>query len=400
MTDIRITNKKIIDFYAQNPSLNVETVNLLVIELIDKVVNNDSKAFDSIQSQILANISDLKSSIQKELECAIVNSSSTNNDKIGQLFQQNVSQIIDKTSIMIHESLPKNDHLLQPICGSLTATEERIQKEISEIKNGLMSGALIGDLTEFFNKYKNSSYKGQLGERQLESTLNQIFPTAEVVNTSAIRASCDFRLNRTDKQSILFETKEYDRNVNLDEIKKFVRDIELQKHHGVFLSQHSGITSKQNFQIDLIGKCAVIYIHNVKYDPMIIRLAVDIIDNLGEKLRILNDDVPENKHSFSEDVFNDICAEYNDFAQKKLMFIETLKESQKRLLSLIDDMKFPALSKIITPTVQTIVHNDNTDIICTLCNKYHTTSNKSLAAHQRRCKKKMAEINDTIVVET
>ena len=400
MTEIRITNKKIIDFYAQNPSLNIETVNLLVIELIDKVVNNDSKAFDSIQSQILANISDLKSSIQKELECAIVNSSSTNNDKIGQLFQQNVGQIIDKTSIMIHESLPKNDHLLQPICGSLTATEERIQKEISEIKNGLMSGALIGDLTDFFNKYKNSSYKGQLGERQLESTLNQIFPTAEVVNTSAIRASCDFRLNRADKQSILFETKEYDRNVNLDEIKKFVRDIELQKHHGVFLSQHSGITSKQNFQIDLIGKCAVIYIHNVKYDPMIIRLAVDIIDNLGEKLRILNDDIPENKHFFSEDVFNDICAEYNDFAQKKLTFIETLKESQKRLLSLIDDMKFPALSKIITPTVQTIVHNDNTNIICTLCNKYHTTSNKSLAAHQRRCKKKMAEINDTIVVET
>ena len=158
MTDIRITNKKIIDFYAQNPSLNIETVNLLVIELIDKVVNNDSKAFDSIQSQILANISDLKSSIQKELEYAIVNSSSTNNDKIGQLFQQNVGQIIDKTSIMIHESLPKNDHLLQPICGSITATEERIQKEISEIKNGLMSGALIGDLTDFFNKYKNSSY--------------------------------------------------------------------------------------------------------------------------------------------------------------------------------------------------------------------------------------------------
>jgi len=386
MTDIRITNKKIIDFYAQNPSLNIETVNLLVIDLIDKVVNNDSKAFDSIQSQILSNISDIKTSLQRELECAISNSSSTNNDKIGQLFQQNVGQIIDKTSVIIHESLPKNDHLLQPICGSLTATEERIQKEISEIKNGLMSGALIGDLTEFFNKYKNSSYKGQLGERQLESTLNQIFPTAEVVNTSAIRASCDFRLNRADKQSILFETKEYDRNVNLDEIKKFVRD--------------SGITSKQNFQIDLIGKCAVIYIHNVKYDPMIIRLAVDIIDNLGEKLRILNDDIPENKHSFSEDVFNDICAEYNDFAQKKLIFIETLKESQKRLLSLIDDMKFPALSKIITPTVQTIVHNDNTDIICTLCNKYHTTSNKSLAAHQRRCKKKMAEKTDTIVVET
>ena len=152
MTDIRITNKKIIDFYTQNPSLNIETINLFVIDLIDKIINNDSKAFDSIQSQILSNISDLKSCIQKELECAIVNSSSTNNDKIGQLFQQNVGQIIDKTSIIIHESLSKNDHLLQPMCGIVTATEERLQKEIGEIKNGLISGELLGDLTNFFNK--------------------------------------------------------------------------------------------------------------------------------------------------------------------------------------------------------------------------------------------------------
>ena len=400
MSEIRITNKKIIDFYAQNPCLNIETVNLLVIDLIDKIVNNDSQAFDSIQSQILSNISDLKTSLQRELECAIANSSLANNDKIGQLFQKNVGQILDKTSVIIHDSLPKNDYLLQPMCSVITATEERLQKEITGIKHGLMSGELLGDITNFFSKYKNSSYKGQLGERQLESTLNQIFPSSEVVNTSAIRASCDFRLNRTGKEVILFETKEYDRNVNLDEIKKFVRDIELQKHHGVFLSQHSGITSKQNFQIDLIGKCAVIYIHNVKYDPIIIRLAVDIIDNLSEKLKILNDNVPDNKHSLDENVFNAICDEYNEFVQKKLMFIETFKESQKRLLSLIDEIKFPSLSKIVTSNVQTIVQCENNDIICNLCNKFHTTSNKSLAAHQRSCKKKITNSNDTIVINT
>ena len=58
--------------------------------------------------------------------------------------------------IVIHESLPKNDYLLQPMCGIVTATEERLQKEITGIKNGLISGTLIGDLTEFFNKYKRN----------------------------------------------------------------------------------------------------------------------------------------------------------------------------------------------------------------------------------------------------
>ena len=78
--------------------------------------------------------------------------------------------------------------------------------------------------------------------------------------------------------------------MTLDEVKKFIRDIEQQKCHGVFLSQNSGITSKQHFQIDMIGKNIAIYIHNVHYDSTLIKSAVDIIDNLHEKIILLNDD--------------------------------------------------------------------------------------------------------------
>lgn len=391
MSDIVITNKKIIDFYDKNPNLNIESVNLLVIDLIDKIVNNDSKAFDSIQSQILCNIVDLKGSIKKELETAF-----TNSNKIDHLFQQNASQIVDKTSILIHESLSKTDHNLQPI---INATEQRLQKEIGGIKDGLMTGSLIGELTDFFNKFKNSSYKGQLGEMQLESALNQMFPSAEVANTSSLRASCDFRLTRADKNVILFETKDYDRNVTLDEVKKFIRDIELQKHHGIFLSQHSGITSKQNFQIDIIGKNVVIYIHHVKYDQTVMRLAIDIIDSLSEKLAII-DDGEKDAYSLDKDTFEAILKEYNDFVQKKLAFIDTFKDSQKRLLALIDDIKFPCLSKILTQNHGSMINNDSQKITCNICNNYDATSNKSLAAHQRGCRKKMAQKkDDTIVVD-
>ena len=136
------------------------------------------------------------------------------------------------------------------------------------MKSSQIPENLVRDLTDFFNKYKNSSHKGQLGENQLETVLNQVFPTSEVLNTTSIKAACDFRVNRTQKESILFETKEYDRNVTLDEVKKFIRDVEQQKCHGVFLSQNSGITSKQHFQIDMIGKNIAIYIHSY-YDHVI-----------------------------------------------------------------------------------------------------------------------------------
>jgi ligand-binding sensor domain-containing protein len=53
-----------------------------------------------------------------------------------------------------------------------------------------------------------------------------------------------------DKPTILFENKDYNRNVSTDEILKFERDIQKQQHHGIFISQKTPITFKDNFQID------------------------------------------------------------------------------------------------------------------------------------------------------
>ena len=67
--------------------------------------------------------------------------------------------------------------------------------------------------------------------------------------------------------------------ITLDEVKKFIRFIIEEKCNGVFLSQNSGITSKQNFQIDMCNNNILIYLHNVAYDPTIIKTAIDIIDH-------------------------------------------------------------------------------------------------------------------------
>jgi glutamate-5-semialdehyde dehydrogenase len=106
-----------------------------------------------------------------------------------------------------------------------------------------------------------------------------MFPNAEVMNTSGQKASGDFIMKRIDRPSILFENKEYDYNIPKDEIAKFIRDVDSQDVNGIFISQNSGITFKQNFQIDVHKGNILVYIQNCEYSTDKIKMAVDIIDN-------------------------------------------------------------------------------------------------------------------------
>ena len=93
------------------------------------------------------------------------------------------------------------------------------------------------------------------------------------------------------------ENKDYKVNVDIAEIKKFIRDINEQKTHGIFLSQFSGIVSKPNFFIEIQDGKVLLYLHNVEYNSDKINTAVSIIDNLSTKLSDINDSEEENGFS-------------------------------------------------------------------------------------------------------
>ena len=224
-----------------------------------------------------------------------------------------------------------------------------------------------------------------------------MFPSAEVINTTGIKASCDFRVNRANQDTILFETKNYDRNVTLDEVKKFIRDIEQQKCHGVFLSQHSGITSKQNFQIDIKGTNVLVYVHNVDYCPQTIKIATDIIDSLSCKISELN--TTQEVLTISKEMLDDINIEYSSFIDRKSTMIDILKEFQKKITYEINEMKFPTLSKLIISKCGNLLNDENDELICNNCNIFRAKNNKSLSTHKRYCKGNTNN-NDNIVIQT
>lgn len=472
MDEIVIKNKRILQFYSQNPQISIESMNLLIIDLLEQINNGmNEHIISGINSQILSDVGSMRTEIDnlsknvvkmntdltnniivkmqdvkkdyiEEYKNILTTNNSLNNERLGLILQQNTTQMIDKTNILLNDIIPKNNEnirdnlnnfkeslsestnivlesmnkdeslknfiiefeikynqLIQPLYTMISSSEDRINREICNIKNNLMSGSLLNELSDFFSKFKNSSYKGQLGENQLETILNNLFPSSEIFNNTSIRASCDFRINRYDYPSLLVETKQYDRNVTLDEVKKFIRDIEEQKCNGLFLSQNSGITSKQNFQIDMINSNIVIYVHNVQYDPSTIKMAVDVIDNLYEKLSYI-DTLDEKDVAISEDILKDINREYSSFISKKLEFIEILKETNKKMLNHIEDIKFPSLSKFLSQKYGSILNDENGTILCNICNKFKASNNKSLAAHQRGCKKRFANQQEQIVVNT
>jgi hypothetical protein len=480
MDFLNITNKKIIDFYSQNPSVNFEAVNLIFVDLFERLLGDMNSAMNStINSQILSTVGELKGEVNslstnvsklnsditnsiyikfqeskreyvQDITSIISNNFSQNSDKLNSLLQQNTSQLIDKTTLLLNDVIPKSNdgyyrqlqdsistfqksiaedttkllhsvnkddslstfistfetksnNMLQPLFSFINASEERINKSVISLKDNTNNSAqekIMNELSEFLGKYKNSSYKGQFGENQLETVLNQLFPSAEVLNTTGIKASCDFRINRTNQPTTLIETKNYDRNVTLDEVKKFIRDIEEQKCHGIFLSQHSGITSKQNFQIDIKGSNILVYVHNVDYCPHTIKIAIDIIDSLSDRLAELEEDVDE--ICIPKEILDEINKEYSRFIERKSSIIDILKDFHKKITNEVDEIKFPCLSKYLVAKCGSILNNENETILCNICNKFEATNNRSLGAHQKGCRRKHKALqNDSnIVVNT
>ena len=475
---IIIQNEKIYSFYKQHPRINIEQANLLLIDFFEKVYNHITEDLESnINAQLLAymsnnkkemelikrNLSDMNETLSKTntdimnnmiLQLSnmkkdyiddvkqIMNSNSlTLNEKMSSILDKNNSHLIDKTTLIINDVLPKNQEQLnkelhnsfkqfhtmitedtskiakacsneksmaefitnfdnkytammqtiqQPLFTFLSASEDRISKNIDGVKElsntSLMSQKpILDELGEFLGKYSVSSNKGKYGEQNLSSILNSVYQSAEIKDTSGTKASGDFIMRRLEKPPILFENKEYKANVDKDEIAKFIRDIDVQNVNGIFISQYSGISFKQNYQIDIHKGNVLVYIQNCEYSLDKIRIAVDIIDSLAVKIQELNID---DSNNISKEMLDDINTEYQAFILQKENMIMMLKDFQKRMNTQIEDLKLPVLDKYLEPKYAYIKSNT---FVCDLCNTFSTNNKQSLSAHKRGCKKKFCQ---------
>jgi hypothetical protein len=442
---IEITNPRIVDFYSKHKSMNIESVNLWMIDLFEKMGNqpeNNNKTFQEISFNLQKQSSKLEE----------LTNSFKSKEEMNQLFVQNMdtkmlnvnktlnilkddisSHVVSKFATLKKEYLDHMTHVLENTSHvsreKLTETIDKCNGVISEKIENVFQKGNQGELTKYFknmqdslapmlntinaniassceivnkidvkqdgivNMYKGSKTRGNLGEQKLKRLLCFIYPGADINETSTEKKSCDIQLMRKNKPVVLFENKDYTTSVDKDEVKKFIRDIDVMKCHGIFISQDSPVTGKDNFQIDFHNGFVLIYIHFGNYDEDKVKTAVNIIDHLSIKLDELDDDTQEG-NLISDEQMEEINTECRFFIEQKDAMLLTCGDFNTKIKSQINMMEFKTLKRFLSTKYAT---EKNLEYYCEACD-LNCKNLRALKAHKRgaKCKANQSdEKNET-----
>ena len=342
-------------------TLLLETVSLITSQVVDKT--------NLLLNQI---VPDSNNAVVKQVQDDIQR---FYNDEIKTLLSGAVKA--EQLDVFFNNFDTKYGRMMQsiqtPILQVLSMNDERINKNINRQQE--TQEKMLTNLEDFLNKYKNnSSLKGKFSENLLHKVIIQMFPTAEIVDTSKMIHTGDLVVKRESKDSILFENKDYADNVSAEEVNKFIGDCEKQGMHGIILSQNTGIASKKNYHIDIKNGKVLVYVHQVDYSQYKIQIAVDIIDTLSEKLK--GTSVEKDEKTVSKEVLAEINAEFARFVVQKEAVITVVKDCQKKIIDEIKNISLPSLEKYLSSS-------DQITYTCDVCNRFTTQSKKALASHKR-----------------
>ena len=167
-------------------------------------------------------------------------------------------------------------------------------------------------------------------------------------------------------------------------MEKFKRDVKVQQKHGILLSQNTGITFKNNFQIEIIDDLIHVYVHNVNYSTEKIKIAVDIIDNLSPNIQILTQEINDKQVNIfiDQEEFEELYNLYVDFNEQRNNMIEIVKQTNKTMIEKLELFNLNAIKKILNK--HTLLQDD--ELKCNLCNAFTGKNKASLAQHMRKCK--------------
>jgi hypothetical protein len=351
-------------------------------------------------------INDIIPKNQETLTKYIENAMETLHNSIHEDTNSLVKSTINKSTLdgfvnSIEEKFSKTILNSQTIFNTLiTSSENRLESKLTEIRdisksNNSSQNILQNNIGDLLKKMENSSSKGKISENLLFNVLLSLYPTAQIDFVGTTKETGDIMLVRKDKPTILFENKNYDKNVLQDEVKKFLRDVELQNCSGIMLAQHYGIANKENFEIEINSNNVLVYLHKVEYDADKIKSAVAIIDHFKGALQNSDSLVGETLN-IEKEVLDDINKDYQLFITNKLAHIKTIKDCQQKLIAQVEEFKMPNLEEYLS---KLYASSSSKNDICEYCN-YVAKNSRALIAHHRGCTQKKQFSNQKPLANT
>ena len=194
-----------------------------------------------------------------------------------------------KSSLMLQ-------NIQQPILSSITASEERITNNVNSVKDNITNTdesnkTLFHNINSLLNTDKSINktiHANNLTNSHFVSFLTKSFSSADISSKLLGMNNPTTVMKRIRKPDILLQNYELDTNVSSDEMASFINMISDENKCGILMSQYSGISNKNDFQIEFHNNNVIIFVHNSEYSNHKIEAAVNIIDHLYFKLQQFN----------------------------------------------------------------------------------------------------------------
>ena len=198
---ITLHNKRIWEFYNENKNLNIENMNILFIEILEKMyqginpvidtniiaqmldgvkslqnqVNNINEKFTSLQSDTSNTFSLKFNEFKREYMENIKMILSTNtNDKIEQIIEKNNDILQDKTKLFLSDIIPRSQ---ETITKELQTIMRELQTKITQDTNTLLKTSINKDTLDNFISSIDGKFSKTLIDSQ--SIFNSIITSTE-----------------------------------------------------------------------------------------------------------------------------------------------------------------------------------------------------------------------------
>lgn len=315
------TNEKLSQQLIRNTDMYIDKINALL-----------PRSQEETNRKIQDHLSQVQKNIQVDIQQYLSNKTDTS-------LQDFISSFETKLS-----------NLQSPIFSLINANQENISNKIGSVKEDLLftkntTEKVYSELNQHLNKYTISSqFKGMCAEIDLHQILSDTFPTYGVVDTTGQQGCGDFMIYKDEEKHIMIEMKNYKTNVDREEITKFLNDVTNVKTHAIMVSNYSGIVGKPDFHIEIDDSCILVYLHHLQFSGEKIKMAVNVIENLSCKLKVIERQENDEGISIKKEVLDRINGELSQFLESKSKLCQLMKEQHKTAITQIENMNFPDLS--------------------------------------------------------
>ena len=203
---LQITNKQILSFFDQHPTLDAETMILKFINIMETLQENMNKTLNnSSVIEILDNIKSLKSENQKNISSGILDLKRGLNEDIRMIMCNSMNEKLEPS---LREKLKEQQATL--VAHVYARLENVLDNKIASIKESSFENRTIlseqnNTLNSLLKRFENSSKKGKMSENLLSNILADVYPLAEIEDVGKTKETGDIMILRKNKPKILVE---------------------------------------------------------------------------------------------------------------------------------------------------------------------------------------------------